>query len=49
MIESGFRSIHANYGVRQRPNLDPSIRRLIYGPIRPMKEPSLLSKIFHWR
>lgn len=49
MIESSFRSEHTNYSVRRRPSLDPSIRRLIHGPIRPMDERSLLSKIFHWR
>ncbi|MCB2050499.1 MAG: hypothetical protein KDE63_03630 [Novosphingobium sp.] len=32
-----------------KPALDPNVRRMIYGPIRPMDEPGLLSRIFHWR
>lgn len=35
---------------RARATLDPSIRRMIYGPIRPMaEEQGLLSRLFHWR
>ena len=34
---------------RPRATLDPSIRRMIYGPIRPMVEPGLLSRLFHWK
>ena len=29
----------------RRPNLDPGLRRMIFGPIRPMERPSLLQRL----
>lgn len=29
-----------------RPTLDPSLRRSIYGPIRPMDPPGILQRLF---
>lgn len=43
------RTARADPWTRARATLDPSIRRMIYGPIRPMAEPGLLWRLFHWR
>lgn len=44
-------SIHgglSDRAAKPRQNLDPSTRRKLYGPIRPMDEPSLLERLFRW-
>lgn len=44
-------SIHSGLSDRSakpRQNLDPSMRRKVHGPIRPMDEPSLLARLFRW-
>ncbi len=33
---------------RPRQHLDPSMRRKVHGPIRPMKEPGFLERLFRW-
>ena len=33
---------------KPRQSLDPSMRRKVHGPIRPMEEPSLLERLFRW-
>lgn len=33
---------------KPRQSLDPSMRRKVHGPIRPMTEPSLIERLFRW-
>lgn len=49
MLKDLPRTAPAEPWIRARASLDPSIRRMIYGPIRPMSEPGFLSRIFRWR
>lgn len=49
MVKTTIRTVQANCFSQHRPALDPSMRRLIHGPIRPMTEPGIIERIFHWR
>ena len=33
---------------KPRPSLDPSMRRKVHGPIRPMDEPTFFERLFRW-
>ena len=33
---------------KPRPILDPSMRRKVHGPIRPMEEPGFFERLFRW-
>ena len=45
MLEQRVLSTHAGtFGTRRAP-LDPNMRRLIFGPVRPMEQPSLLRRL----
>ena len=35
--------------IRPRQSLDPTMRRQVHGPIRPMEEPGLLERLLRWR
>ena len=44
-----YRSSKPDSWAYPRPTLDPSLRALAYGPIRPMHEPSWLERLFGLR
>jgi hypothetical protein len=33
---------------KPRQSLDPSMRRKVHGPIRPMEEPGFFERLFRW-
>lgn len=45
MTAFSFRNSRPNAWVLPRPTQDPHLRRLYYGPIQPMDEPSLLQRL----
>ncbi len=46
MLEQRILPAHGTAWQRGRSALDPSIRRMIFGPIRPMETPGLLKRLF---
>lgn len=48
MLKSAYEHQSSKRFFQEKLALDPGVRRMIHGPIRPMHEPGLLSRIFHW-
>ena len=46
MTQLTYRSSRPDGWVMPRPHSDPGLRRMKYGPIRPMHEPSLFDRLF---
>ncbi|NNC60156.1 MAG: hypothetical protein HKO05_09215 [Erythrobacter sp.] len=46
MATSTYRSSRPDAWVQPRPYADPSVRMMKHGPIQPLTQPSLLSRLF---